>query len=76
MDPAAPNYRPQFPLWPASSHPTSYLIAALAKRYSQKRRGAQMSDLVQRLDERDIAAVAAYYQQVKSALPASAAPAK
>jgi cytochrome c553 len=38
--------------------------------------GAQMSDLVQRLDERDIAAVAAYYQQVKSALPASAAPAK
>ena len=38
--------------------------------------GAQMSDLVQRLDERDIAAVAAYYQQVKSALPASAVPAK
>jgi cytochrome c553 len=38
--------------------------------------GAQMSDLVQRLDERDIAAVAAYYQQVKSAFPASAAPAK
>jgi cytochrome c553 len=38
--------------------------------------GAQMSDLVQRLDERDIVAVAAYYQQVKGALPASAAPAK
>ena len=35
-----------------------------------------MSDLVQRLDERDISAVAAYYQQVKSALPASAAPGK
>ena len=52
-------------------HPKTY-------RYGIRKNdgGAQMSDLVQRLDERDIAAVAAYYQQVKSALPASAAPAK
>ena len=38
--------------------------------------GTQVLDLVQRLDERDIAAVAAYYQQVKSAVAAREAPAK
>jgi cytochrome c553 len=67
---AAPDYRPQFP--PLAGQFAPYVVSELQlwQRGMRKNNGgAQMSDLMQRLDERDIAAVAAYYQAGEERTP-------